>query len=109
MKTRRILRVPLTAAAVLLFATPVFADAIDGDWCAPSDGRHIRISGPGITTPTGQVTTGDYSRHAFSYIVPEGDPGAGGTVNMRLLNDEDLSVSEAGDPPVIWHRCEVNA
>lgn len=108
MTTLRVILPPLTAAAILFSATSAFADAIDGDWCAPSDGRHIHISGPKITTPAGQTTTGDYTRHTFSYIVPEGEPGAGGTVDMRLLNEHEVSIREDGDPPVIWRRCDVN-
>jgi hypothetical protein len=109
MPGREILKFLLIAGALGLASAPAFSDAIDGDWCAPADGRHVRIAGPSITTPTGRQTTGDYSRHAFSYVIPEGDPEAGETVYMRLLNDEEVSVSDAGSSPEIWHRCEVNA
>ena len=109
MPGRQILKLLLIAGALGLASVPAFSDAIDGDWCAPADGRHVRISGPNITTPTGSQTTGDYSRHAFSYIIPEADPKGGETIYMRLLNDEEVSVSDAGSSPEIWHRCEVTA
>ena len=35
-------------------------------------------------------TTGNYSRHAFSYIVPVGDPGAGDEIYTQLLNEEEV-------------------
>jgi phosphodiesterase/alkaline phosphatase D-like protein len=31
----------------------------------------------GLAATAGSKTTGDYTRHAFSYTVPAGDPGAG--------------------------------
>ena len=67
----------------------------------------LRISGPIIITPAGTQTTGDYSRHAFSYVVPEGEPGAGETIAMVLLNDDEVRVAEGGREPRIWRRCEV--
>lgn len=67
-------------AAIVLFLilapSSALADAIDGEWCFPGDARQFRIDG-GITAPAGTQTTGNYSRHAFSYVVPSGDPGAG--------------------------------
>ena len=109
MKSRRAEILATIALTSVIAATPALADAIDGDWCAPSGDRHMRISGPNIITPSGQATTGNYTRHAFSYTVAEGDPDAGTSVQMLLLNDEELSVSEDGAPPVIWLRCEVIA
>ena len=95
-------------AGVCLFAgSPALADAIDGEWCSTTEAAHFSIAGPLIVTPAGTQTTGDYSRHAFSYVVPEGDPGAGDMVVMRLLNEEEVLVAIAGGEPVLWRRCEV--
>jgi hypothetical protein len=58
---------------------PAFADAIDGDWCQ-LDGRHMTIHGPAIVTPGGQQTSGNYTRHFFSYVVPSGETGEGAVV-----------------------------
>jgi len=43
------------AVSVVLFGfiQPVFADAIDGDWCR-ADGKRMTIRGPAIVTPGGQ-------------------------------------------------------
>lgn len=70
------------------------ADAIDGNWCS-DDGRHMTINGADITTPGGSQMKGNYDRHAFDYVVPEGEAGAGETVNI-LLRSEYLAVSRQG-------------
>jgi len=98
----------LTAAAVILLASTVArADAIDGNWCA-ADGRVMSIEGPRIVTPGGHSTTGDYSRHAFSYVVPAGESEAGATIAMILLNEETVRLRPVnGAEDEIWHRCDV--
>jgi hypothetical protein len=94
-------------AALLVAPGAALADAIDGDWCSTTEVRTFSISGPIIVTPAGTQTTGNYSRHAFSYVVPAGDPGAGETIEMILLNEEEVRVAEGGREPHIWRRCEV--
>jgi len=101
----------LAAASLLLFTTaPAWADAIDGNWCRP-DGKHMSIRGPEIVTPMGTHTKGNYDRHAFSYAVPDQEPGAGTTINMMLV-DEDTLYLRAGARPGfgpgeadVWRRC----
>ena len=93
---------------VSLVPSMALADAIDGDWCSQRDSEQFSIAGPNITTPAGTKTTGNYSRHAFSYVVPVGDPGAGDDVDMLLLNDEEVRVSVNGGTPEIWRRCDLN-
>ena len=81
------------------------ADAIDGSWCFK--GRHLEIEGPKIVIPSGKQITGDYSRHAFVYVVPPGDSGAGMNIFMGLLDEETMELrvgSEQADAEV-WHRC----
>lgn len=97
----------LIAGAFILAASPAVADAIDGDWCSTTEPAQFSIAGPLIVTPAGTRTTGDYRRHTFSYVVPEGDPGAGQTVAMRQLNEEEILVSVDGGEAVLWRRCEV--
>jgi hypothetical protein len=83
------------------------ADAIDGHWCAP-DGRVMTIEGPAILTPGGHKITGDYSRHAFSYVVPAGESAAGTMIAMILLNEETVELDPGGGAEhEIWRRCEV--
>lgn len=101
-----------TAAGVAALACALVpgvarADAIDGHWCA-ADGRVMTIEGPAILTPGGHQITGEYSRHAFSYVVPVGEGPAGATVFMVLLNEEtvELDPGDGGDHE-IWHRCDV--
>lgn len=97
------------AFAVLIavgFASPAArADAIDGQWCA-IDGKRLDINGPRIRTPGGAQIQGDYDRHAFRYVVPAAEAGAGGTVNMRLLSDEVMHLTPPGSANVqVWNRC----
>jgi hypothetical protein len=97
----------MAALAALLAPSGARADAIDGHWCA-ADGRVMTIEGPRIMTPGGHQITGDYSRHAFSYIVPAGESGEGATIAMVLLNEQTVRLKPgAGADDEIWHRCDV--
>ena len=83
------------------------ADAIDGHWCA-ADGRVMTIEGPRILTPGGNRIGGDYSRHAFAYVVPTGETLAGATIRMILLDEETVRLNPGnGAEDEIWHRCDV--
>lgn len=99
-------------AAIVLFLilapSSALAGVIDGEWCSPGDARQFRIAGASITTPAGTQTSGNYSRHAFSYVVPSGDPGAGDEIDMRLLNEEEVQVVVGGGLPEVWRRCDLN-
>jgi hypothetical protein len=96
-----------TLALVALTPGVARADKIDGNWCAP-DGRVMTIDGPAIVTPGGSQITGNYSRHAFSYVVPPGESDAGATILMILLNEETVRIAPGnGAPEEIWHRCDV--
>ena len=97
----------LIAGFMILSSSPALADAIDGEWCATTEIAHFSIAGPRIITPAGTQTTGDYRRHAFSYVVPAGEPGAGQTIVMRLLNEEEVRVFVEDAAPRIWRRCEL--
>jgi hypothetical protein len=101
------LLVALTMIAVLLQTGIGRADAIDGDWCS-TDGMRMSISGEKITTPGGKQIRGNYSRHAFDYVVPEGEAGSGELVNV-ILRSEYLAMSRQGpaDGPLReWRRCK---
>lgn len=83
------------------------ADAIDGDWCS-IDGMRMSISGEKITIPSGKQIQGNYSRHAFDYVVPTGESGSGDVVSI-VLRGEYLALSRQGpaDAPMReWHRCK---
>lgn len=101
--------VALTAIAAIflaLLAVPASADAIDGDWCS-DDRRHFTIRGPAITTPGGARIEGNYGRHSFSYVVPDGEQPTGENVTMILVNDNtiELMVGEGGQTET-WLRCK---
>lgn len=101
---RRSALIALAAIAAAGLAGTARADVIDGDWCA-DDGRHLSIRGPAVTTPGGTATEGNYARHSFSYVVPDGEESAGQTVAMLLLNEDTVQVQEAGETE-IWLRCQ---
>lgn len=95
------------ATIVTMGAGSALADAIDGDWCVPDGPSRLRIAGSNITTPVGTQTTGNYSRNAFSYIVPDNDTGSGQPIDMVLLNEEEVRLSANGGEPQIWRRCQI--
>ncbi|GAB1380684.1 hypothetical protein [Pararhodobacter aggregans] len=96
----------LLTLGLALAGAPALADAIDGIWCAPTDGRVLRIAGADFTTPGGARVLGFYGRHDGAYTVPEGEPGAGGQVAVRLRGEDLLQVLEPGGMPLVWHRCD---
>lgn len=87
-------------------AAPARADAIDGHWCA-EDGRYLNIRGPVLTTAGGRRVDGDYTRHGFRHVVPDGEPGAGADAVLTLVSDRVVHrvVGAAGGAPEIWRRC----
>jgi len=105
MSTR--LPVFLVAIGTLLQTGVGRADAIDGDWCS-TDGMRMSIRGENITTPGGKQIQGNYSRHAFDYVIPSGENGSGDVVNI-ILRGEYLALSRQGPvegPLREWHRCK---
>ena len=103
---RMLLPAAAVCAALLAFAHPALADAIDGDWCR-ADGKRMTIRGPAIVTPGGQQTNGDYTRHFFSYVIPAGEAGAGATVSIQLLGEYLAHARQGADPAVQeWRRCQ---
>ena len=109
MKGRSFGLFPLPAGLILLTITSniASADAIDGDWCR-TDGKRMSIHGPTIITPGGRYIRGEYNRHAFSYVIPEGETGAGEHVSIILLS-EYLAHARQGKenaPVQAWNRCQ---
>lgn len=109
---RRLAAAVAVTAAFLLAPAAARADAIDGDWCAADGARTMSIRGPAVVTPGGHRLTGEYERHFFRYQVPAGEPKAGGTVSLVLLNEDTVRLSDAADRRAatgaegeIWHRC----
>jgi hypothetical protein len=103
------MRITFVAAAIVGLLAPgvALADAIDGDWCSPDNKLRLSIAGPDITTPGGHRIKGDYDRHAFSYVVPATEPGAGKKAEMVLMGEYAMRF-KAG--PVVaadqvWKRC----
>jgi hypothetical protein len=105
--TRFMMRSAAVAIALTLvgLAGTARADAIDGQWCH-LDGKRIEINGPRIRTPGGARIDGAYDRHAFSYVIPAAEPGAGGTVAMRLINDDVMHLRPPASGELqVWNRC----
>ena len=101
------LLIVLVAAGMLLQTGVGHADAIDGDWCS-ANGKRMSILGEKITTPGGNRINGNYSRHAFDYVVPAGESGSGEIVNI-ILRGEYLAISRQGpadSPATEWRRCK---
>ncbi len=95
----------LAAAGLMLPAAGILADQIDGHWCF-TDCRTLSIDGAKIVTPGGNRIEGNYTRHAFSYTVPEGEAGAGTVTAMNQLNDLTIHVRpEGATEPRLWRRC----
>ena len=93
-------------AALIALGAPARADAIDGDWCR-GDGKRMSIHGPAIVTPGGGKTQGDYSRHAFAYVIPPGEAGAGNNVAITLLGEHMAHAREGAAGAVQeWRRCQ---
>ena len=97
----------LVVGGLLLQTGVSHADAIDGDWCS-ANGKRMSILGEKITTPGGNRINGNYSRHAFDYVVPAGESGSGEIVNI-ILRSEYLAISRQGPadgPATEWRRCK---
>ena len=101
------LLIVLVAAGMLLQIGVGHADAIDGNWCA-ANGKRMSILGEKMTTPGGNRINGNYSRHAFDYVVPAGEDGSGESVSI-ILRGEYLAISRQGPadaPATEWRRCK---
>ena len=99
------------ALIIMLASGPAAADAIDGDWCHA--GRHLLIDGSKIVTPGGSMIVGEYDRHAFRYVVPKSESGAGENVFMVLRSEEIMSFWQTPEEnpapdskPETWRRCQ---
>jgi hypothetical protein len=104
---QRLLSMVAAAATLLcLAAMPARADVIDGDWCK-ADGKRMKIRGPEIVTPGGNLIRGEYTRHSFVYVIPPGEAGAGETVSIILISEYLAHARQGGaDAPIqIWNRC----
>ncbi len=107
MSVGHIFAVLLIVSASAFWPGGARADAIDGEWCF-SDGRNFSINGPNITTPGGNKITGDYDRHGFAYVVPQGERDEGAAIVMNLIDDDTVHVRDKAKPknnPQVWQRC----
>ena len=93
------------ALGFVAWAGAAHADKIDGNWCR-GDGSRFSIDGPVIVTPGGNRIDGNYFRHYFNYVVPPSEPGAGGTVNMVLVDPDTVELTPPGAASTeTWVRC----
>jgi len=70
------------------------------------------IRGDRITLPGGAEITGNYSRHAYAYTVPENHDRAGSVDTMVLVDENTIRLTPGGSTSVplksaveIWKRC----
>ncbi len=105
-------RLLATAFALALSTGTAMADRIDGNWCSPANAT-MTIEGPRVVTPSGKTTQGQYYRHHFDYVVPDGDRDAGALVHADLIDEDHiiltLTAPDATTPgnPQVWKRCQV--
>ena len=109
-------RFPSILALVAVFAlasAPARADAIDGHWCH-EDGRRMSIEGSQLVTPGGKSMQGDYDRHGFAYVVPDGEPHAGARISMAMQSEDIVRLFIPGQGPgpnpatvETWQRCDL--
>jgi hypothetical protein len=98
-------RIAIVAVLALAGASSALADSIDGNWC-DGKGRQMSIQGPTIVTPGGTTMEGRYSRHAFSYAVPERESPAGAAVSMTLAGETVIRLRVGEGAIETWNRCE---
>ena len=106
----------VAAAACLHDPTAARAQTIDGDWCSIDGIRTMSIQGATAIGPDGGPITGDYELHFFRFLVPAGQPRAGATVSMVLLDVDTARLTDTGDRWLatvaageLWHRCRALA
>ncbi|MGP6085935.1 hypothetical protein [Antarctobacter jejuensis] len=92
------------AACVGLIPAAGLADEISGEWCSP-EGESLTIKGSRVVAPSGIETDGQYSRHRYEFVMPEGGADAGAVIVIQQLSDEEVEVSIDGSAPVSWSRC----
>ncbi|MCO5133757.1 MAG: hypothetical protein M9908_05260 [Phyllobacteriaceae bacterium] len=99
------------SAFLLAAALPARADQIDGGWCSEDGMKRIHINGPNIEIPSGRKITGAYTRHAFTYTGPAGDPEDGQEIRMVQQSDEHMILYRSTEPDSFedWHRCQVTS
>jgi hypothetical protein len=96
---------PVLFVLVALSTGGAYADRIDGHWCKGL--KRLYIDGPQIVTPGGTKMTGDYDRHAFTYVVPAGEDDAGATITMQQMHEELMQWQSSSNPSDVqdWIRC----
>ena len=89
---------------LVLLAGPAAAQGIDGSWCR--NDQRLTITGRSILTPGGGQAQGENGGDSFSYVVPPGDPGAGGFTSLQQLSETEAQLrSGEHAPPQTWKRC----
>ena len=89
-----------------------FADSIDGQWCF--ENKNLSIDGSNIVIPNGKSIVGEYGRHSYSYVIPDGEPGTGSKIDMTLVDEDTLSLNRPAastnkSKNEVWKRCEVTS
>jgi hypothetical protein len=96
----------LLIAGLLLTPSLAWADALDGDWCHPTDGK-LTIDGAVITTPSGKQINGSYGRHRFEYTAPADDWHAGKSIVIQQFSEQLMELTVQGETSRQWRPCQV--
>ena len=99
-------RICIAVALLIGLASSAWADALDGDWCNPIDGK-LTIDGPTIFTPGGKKVRGNYGRHRFEYTAPAGDWQAGQTIVILQYNEQLMELKVGDQQGRKWRPCQV--
>lgn len=74
----------------------------------------MSIEGSDIVTPGGKSMQGDYERHGFAYVVPDGEPHVGARISMAMQSEDIVRILIPGQGPgpnpatiEIWQRCDL--
>ena len=92
--------------SVFCSTAPAWADALDGDWCNPVDGK-LTIDGRVITTPKGNKIEGIYGRHRFEYDAPAGGWNGGQRIIIQQFSETRMQLRAGEKPASEWKPCQV--
>jgi hypothetical protein len=96
----------LAVLALLLVATPAWADQIVGEWCPPGGSVSLIVKNYDDVSFAGQAVEASVGRHHVDFVIPAGQPGAGMRFDADQLSDEEIRVTIGEKAPEIWTPCK---
>ena len=92
--------------ALVLVATPAWADQIIGEWCPPGGSVSLIVKNYDDVSFAGQAVEARVGRHHVDFVIPAGTADAGMRFDANQLNDEQLRVTIGEKAPEIWTPCK---